>query len=193
MNIDKADASINKPLLTVAYLDTLPEDNNRYELIAGELFVSRAPGLPHQLVLQRLQLALLKYLEVNPIGIVVPGAGAVFSEHDAVIPDLVFVRNERWDKVVANERFVAAPNLVVEVVSPDRENRARDFVAKRELYAQYGVEEYWIVDGEERAVLIFGLRNQTLEATASLRGTEELTSLLLPGFVVNVDSLFVKC
>lgn len=191
MNIDKADASINKPLLTVAYLDTLPEDNNRYELIAGELFASRAPGLPHQLVLQRLQLALLKYLEVNPIGIVVPGAGTVFSEHDAVIPDLVFVRNERWNEIVANERFVAAPNLVIEVVSPGRENRARDFVAKRDLYAQYGVEEYWIVDGEERSVLIFGLRKQALEATASLRGAEELTSSLLPGFVVNVDSLFV--
>jgi Uma2 family endonuclease len=103
-------ASSEKPPLTVDYLETLPDDNNRYELIAGELFVSCAPGLPHQLVLQRLQLVLGNFLEAIPIGIIVPGAGAVFSDYDSVIPDLVFVRNERWDKIVANERFVAAPH-----------------------------------------------------------------------------------
>ena len=65
--------SSEKPLLTVDYLETLPDDNNRYELIAGELFVSCAPGLPHQLVLQRLQVALVNFLETNPIGIVAPG------------------------------------------------------------------------------------------------------------------------
>lgn len=80
--------SSRTPLLTVDDLETLPDDSNRYELIAGELFVSRAPGLPHQLVLQRLQLALANYLETNPIGIIVPGAGAMFSDYDSVIPDL---------------------------------------------------------------------------------------------------------
>ena len=183
--------SPNKPLLTVAYLETLPDDNNRYELIAGELLVSCAPGLPHQLVLQRLQVALVKYLEANPIGIVAPGAGAVFSDHDSVIPDLVFVQNERWDKIVANDRFIAAPNLVIEVVSPGQENRKRDFKAKRGLYGRFGVEEYWIVDREQRSVLIFRLRGQTLEESAVLHESDELTSPLLSGFAINVGSLFV--
>src|SRR6185503_4765442 len=94
-----------EPLMTVADLDACPDDNNRYELIGGELFVSRAPRLPHQLVLQRLIGHLFNYLESNPIGILVPGAGAVFSEYDAVIPDLVVVRKERWDSIVADEKF----------------------------------------------------------------------------------------
>ena len=50
-----------EPLLTVAELDACPDDNNRYELIEGELFVSRAPGLPHQIVIQNLQVALVNY------------------------------------------------------------------------------------------------------------------------------------
>jgi Uma2 family endonuclease len=191
MNTEETSGVSNtKPLLTVAYLETLPEDNNRYELIAGELLVSCAPGLPHQLVLQRLQVALVNYLESNPIGIVAPGAGAVFSDYDSVIPDLVFVRNDRWDKIVANDRFVAAPNLVIEVVSPGQENRRRDFKAKRELYGRFGVEEYWIVDREEGSVLIFRLHGQTLEETAVLHESDELTSPLLSGFAVNVGSLF---
>jgi Uma2 family endonuclease len=80
----------------------------------------------------------------------VPGAGAVFSDYDAVIPDLVFVRNERWDEVVANDRFVAAPDLVIEIVSRGKENRERDVSVKRQLYGKYGVAEYWIVDGENQ-------------------------------------------
>lgn len=183
--------SPEKPLLTVAYLETLPDDNNRYELIAGELFVSRAPGLPHQLVLQRLQLALGQYLQVNPIGIVAPGAGAVFSEYDSVIPDLVFVKNERWEEIVANERFVAAPNLVIEVVSRGKENRDRDFKAKRQLYGRSGVAEYWIVDRESRSVSIFRLREQRLEESVVLGDSDDLTSPLFPGFAVSVASLFV--
>ncbi|HXM50810.1 MAG TPA: hypothetical protein VN956_23405 [Pyrinomonadaceae bacterium] len=67
-----------EPLLTVADLDACPDDNNRYELIEGELFVSRAPGLPHQIVIQNFQVALVDYLKSNPIGRVVPGAGAIF-------------------------------------------------------------------------------------------------------------------
>lgn len=183
--------SSDKPLLTVAYLETLPDDNNRYELIAGELFVSCAPGLPHQLALQKLQVALAKYLETSPIGIVAPGAGAVFSDYDSVVPDIVFVLNERWQKIVANDRFIAAPNLVIEVVSLGKENRNRDFKAKRGLYAKYGVEEYWIVDREKRLITIFRSRDEKLEETVTLHDVDQLTSALLPGFSLDVGSVFV--
>src|SRR6266850_7198155 len=149
------------PLLTVADLDAFPEDDgNRYELIGGELFVSRAPGIPHQSVLQNLQFEFGLYLKANPIGILVPGAGAIFSDYDAVIPDLAFVRNERWDEVVTGEKFTGALDLVIEVLSPGTQNRKRDLSAKRQLYGKYGAKEYWIVDSENRSVLIFRLRGQ---------------------------------
>jgi len=179
------------PPLTVEYLETLPDDNNRYELIAGELLVSRAPSLPHQLVLQRLQIELSRYLELNPIGIVVPGPGVIFSDYDSVIPDIVFVTNERWDKIVANDRFIAAPNLVVEVLSRGTENWNRDFDVKRGLYARFGVEEYWIVNGENHQVTIFRLRGQALEEVCTLENDDKLSSPLLPNFELSVSSLFV--
>src|SRR5205085_11328357 len=115
-----------EPLLTVADLDSCPDDNNRYELIDGELFVSRAPGIPHQRVLLNLEVALSNYLSAHRAGILVPGAGAIFSNYDAVIPDLVFVRNERWSEVVSNNKFTAGLDLVIEILSPGKENRDRD-------------------------------------------------------------------
>jgi Uma2 family endonuclease len=179
-----------EPLLTVAELDACPDDGNRYELIEGKLFVSRAPGIPHQRVLNNLQFALESYVKENPIGIVVPGAGAVFSDYDAVIPDLVFVRNERWSEVVTEIRFTGAPDLVIEILLPGKENRDRDLRVKRQLYAKFGVAEYWVVDSENRLVEVYRLQNQRLENIATRRNGEEVTTSLLPDFQLPVSTIF---
>ena len=179
-----------EPLLTVADLDACPDDNNRYELIEGELFVSRAPGIPHQRILQNLQIAIVKYLEAHPIGVLVPGSGVVLSDYDAVIPDLVFVCNERWALVVTGVRFTGAPDLVIEVVSAGKENRDRDLLVKRQLYAKYAVAEYWIVDPDHRLVEVYRLENNRLESAATLRNGEEITTSLLPDFRMSISSVF---
>ncbi len=181
-----------KPLLTVADLDACPDDNNRYELIEGELFVSRAPGLPHQLVLHNLQVELALYLRANPIGILVPGPGAVFSDYDAVIPDIVFIRRERWGRVTSEQKVTGAPDIVVEIISPGAESRRRDLQVKRQLYSKYGVKEYWIVDREDRSVLILSLQDRTLEEIATLRDDDIITSPLLPGFELTVRTIFMS-
>jgi Uma2 family endonuclease len=182
-------ASRVEPLMTVAQLDACPDDNNRYELIGGELFVSRAPGIPHQRVLQNLQIALIDYLKANPIGILVPGTGMILSDYDAVIPDLAYVRNERWDEVVTGEKFTRAVDLVIEILSPGKENRERDLSVKRQLYAKYGVQEYWIVDSENQCVLIYRLQGSILEEIAKLGVEDEITTPLLPRFQLRVHSI----
>lgn len=183
--------AVIEPLLTVADLDAAPEDNNRYELIGGQLFVSPAPGIPHQLIIHNFQGGFTYYLDQNPIGKLVPGAGAVFSDYDAVIPDLVFVRNEHWSQIVSGEKFIGAPDLVIEVLSSGSENRRRDLVFKRHLYGKHGVREYWVVDEENRYVLIYRLRGQTLEEVATLRDdADEITSPILPGFRLRLSAIF---
>ena len=179
-----------EPLLTVADLDSCPDDSNRYELIDGELFVSRAPGIPHQRVLNNLQIALGNYLKANPVGIIVPGAGAIFSDYDAVIPDLVFVRSERWSEVVSNNKFTAGLDLVIEILSQGKENRDRDLLVKRQLYAKYGITEYWIVDSENRSVEVYRSRGAVLESVTSLHTGDQVTTPLLPDFRLDVTAIF---
>ena len=184
-------ASNIKHLMTVADLDAFPDDDGkRYELIEGELFVSSAPGLPHQLVLTNLITEFRNYLKQNPVGIAASGPGAVFSNYDAVIPDLVFARKERLDNIVGKDRFVAAPELVVEIVSPGSENRARDLKVKRRLYGKYGVQEYWIVDPENKSVTIFYLSSNALAQIRIAKDGDDITSPLLPGFTLSVSSIF---
>jgi Uma2 family endonuclease len=184
-------ASTIEPLLTVADLDAFPEDDgNRYELIGGELFVSRASGIPHQRVLHNLQMEFGLYLKAHPIGILVPGAGAIFSDYDAVIPDLAFVRHERWDQVVTGEKFTGAVDLVVEILSPGTVNRRRDLIAKHQLYGKYGVAEYWVVDSEDRCVLIYRLQGDSYEEISRIGAEDEITSPLLPDFRLKVSDIF---
>jgi Uma2 family endonuclease len=179
-----------EPLLTIEDLDACPDDGNRYELIEGELFVSRAPAIPHQFAVQNLQVEISLYLRDNPIGKIVPGAGAVFSKYDAVIPDLCFVRNERWAEVVSEVRFTSAPDIVIEVLSPGAENRRRDLSVKRQLYAKYGVAEYWVVDAENTSVEIYRSAGQRLELFATLIDEDAITSPMLPGFALPVSAVF---
>jgi Uma2 family endonuclease len=179
-----------KHLMTVADLDAFPDDGNHYELIEGELLVSYSHDIPHQLVRSNVSVAIGQYLERNPIGTVVPEVGVIFSDHDSVIPDIVFVTNKRWDTVVGGDYFVAAPDLIIEIVSPGSENRDRDLKVKRSLYGKYGVQEYWAVDHENRSVFIFRLEGTVLEHVSSLTGDDTFTSSLLPGFVLQLSEVF---
>jgi Uma2 family endonuclease len=100
------------------------------------------------------------------------------------------VTNDRWDEVVANARFEAAPNLLVEILSPGTQNRNCDFVSKRRLYATYGVEEYLIVDADKREVILFQLQDEELVGISILKSREVLTSRAVHGFGITVDAFF---
>src|SRR5207247_8913871 len=84
-----------EPLITVDDLDSMPEDGNRYEVIEGELFVSRAPGVPHQRVLKNAVVACDNYLGDNPIGGVIPTPCLIFGKYSGVIPEVVFYK-QKW-------------------------------------------------------------------------------------------------
>jgi len=179
-----------EPLMTVDDLEAMPEDGNRYEVIEGELFVSGAPGLPHQIVAGNIHYQLRTYLDRNPIGRVIATPGLVFSQYSGVIPDLVFYSHARGKEIIANDRLNAAPEIVNEILSPGRENISRDSIAKRQLYAKHAVSEYWIVDSENRSVEVYRLQNQSLDLAAVLRNKDELTSRSLPGFACPLSKIF---
>jgi Uma2 family endonuclease len=69
-----------EPLLTIADLDSMPDDGNRYELIEGELFVSCSPSLKHQSVAGNILISVTTYLIENPIGKIWMTPGVIFSE-----------------------------------------------------------------------------------------------------------------
>jgi Uma2 family endonuclease len=177
-------------LFTVADLDLMPEDGNRYEIIEGDIFISRAPSLLHQLAVQGFAKNIGVYLDHNPIGIVVPGPGVIFDEFNGVIPDVVFISNDRRARVASGLKITGAPDLAIEILSPGPDNERRDREVKRRLYAKFGVQEYWIADLEKRHIEIYRLSDGVLELAETLGENDEITTDLLPGFRCPVQSIF---
>jgi Uma2 family endonuclease len=181
-----------EPLLTVADLDLLPDDGNRYELFEGELYVSRAPSLSHQRVLANLITLLNNYLAHQPVGEMFPTPGVIFDTYNAAIPDVVFMNAAQMARVGAEAHIKEAPALAIEIVSPGGENARRDREVKRQVYGKFGVEEYWIADPESHSIEIYRLTQSTLVLSATLTGDDELTSPLLPKFSCTVRQILGK-
>jgi Uma2 family endonuclease len=179
-----------EPLLTNADLECLPDDGNRYELIEGELYTSPNPDLIHQRVLGRLYTSFARFLDENQIGEIIYSPGVIFSDYDGVIPDLVYLSNQRRNEVATGERIYGAPTLVIEILSPGSQNSDRDRKLKLKLYSKFGVEEYWIVDPRKRAVEVYRREAETLKLFTTFVSDENITTPLLPGFDSAVRSFF---
>jgi len=130
----------------------LPEDGNRYETVHGELLVTPAPRMWHQVVLERLRDALKVYLARHPEWYILSAPADISPGPDVLVqPDLFVVpiqeaRTLDWARLSHLE-------LVVEVLS-DATARADRF-AKRWLYQDMGVPTYWIVAADEHFVEIW--------------------------------------
>ena len=178
-----------EPIDTAADLETMPDDNNRYEVIDGELFVSKSPGIPHQSALRNLISMFSRHADV---GEVVPTPGVIFSDIDTVIPDLVFIRRERMNEVISGDRIVAAQDLVVEIGAPGPENRRRDRIVKRQRYAKSGVKEYWILDLETKSIEIYVLKDGSLQSWATFGPNDTVRSTVLVGFDLPASAIFSR-
>src|SRR4051794_36624745 len=181
---------------TVADLDALPNEKNglriRYEIIDGELFVSRAPGDDHQYTTAQFTIALGTWNNQTGLGEVLVGPGVILSIKDAVEPDLIWVSHERLARFEEADRHLhGAPELVVEVLSPGAANRRRDLERKLRLYSERGVVEYWAADPRLATVQVFRTGSDgVLVQVATLDRDETLTTPLLPAFAAAVGQFF---
>ena len=176
---------------SVVDLEGLPDDGNRYEIIDGELHVTTAPHIWHQVVVGRAYRALEDWSDSTGAGLTIPGPGVIISPTDAVIPDVVWVSRERLASIMGEDgKLHGAPDVVVEVLSRGAANEERDRVTKRQHYGAWGVQEYWIVDRFARTVEVYRLSAGALEPAGMLGEGDELTTPLLPGFSERVRTLF---
>ncbi len=179
--------------LTVKDLELFPDpiDDTRYELINGELYVSRQPDLEHQYTCAEFVGELFSWNRTSAVGLVLIAPGIIFSPDEAVAPDVVWVSRGRYPLIAgADKKLHGAPELVVEVLSSGTRNETRDLDVKLDLYSRYGVAEYWVADWRDRTVRIYRRQNAQLTRVATLAAEDTLTSPLLPGFAAPVVRLF---
>lgn len=155
-----------------AWLDALPSsDINHYELIRGRIVMSPPAGWPHGGVGGSLVYMLTAHVRSGGLGIVLDSsAGYDMPSGDTLEPDVSFVSHARFaagPKPVHGQFLRIVPDFVVEILSPS--SVSRDRVEKAEIYAQNGVDEYWIVDSKRREITVLHREGSVFGAPSVVR------------------------
>jgi Uma2 family endonuclease len=160
------------------------DDDQRYEVIDGELLLVPGPGTVHQSLVGELYLRFATYVRAHGAGTVfLSPLDVVLDDRNVVQPDVLFIRNEAL-AIIDPRAIRGTPDLVVEIISPS--SRRRDRMVKAELYARAGVPEYWIVDPAERSIEVLSLGEHGYELFSSAAGAGAAASKVLRGFAVEV-------
>ena len=183
--------AITPPRWTSSDLELMPDDGKRYEIVDGELYVSKQPHWHHQATCGRIFAVLDAWSVATGLGEASLAPGVTFADDDDVAPDVVWASAQRLAMALDDRgKLRTAPELAVEVLSPGLLNERRDREAKLKLYARRGVDEYWIVDWRLRAVDVFRRDSATLDHVARLTSEDGLASPLLPGCVISLFAIF---
>lgn len=176
---------------TSADLEALPDDGKRYEIIDGELYMSKQPHWHHQFTCGQIFKVLQLWSERTGIGQANFAPGLIFADDDDVAPDVVWISHARLQTALeADGKLHAAPELAIEVLSFGSQNERRDREAKLKLYSRRGVHEYWIADWQKRQLEIYRRENAALQLIATLFENDTLTTPLLSDFSCTVKELF---
>lgn len=161
-------------------------DDQKADLIDGVIYMASPENTDANQLFLWLASIMNIYARRKKLGNVYGSRVALrLDEEHGPEPDIAFVRTEHLDLV--QRGFVAgAADLAVEIVSP--ESVERDYERKRELYEEYGISEYWIIDEMDQSVTLLRLKKGLYHAVRPRKG--ELHSKVLTGFWLRPEWLW---
>ena len=167
-----------------------PDDKLKLELDDGKLYIMPRPRIAHQSTQGRLLYHFYLYqdaFEETPFDVHADVIVALPSELPRLFaPDLAVILPDN-DAVVGERMIEGAPDIVVEVLSSDRN---RDLVRKRQVYAEAGIPEYWIFDQVNQVARQLELRDGEYVERTVLTADDTLTTPLLPGLEIPLNNVF---
>ena len=147
-----------------------------------------APNLFHQDSLQNLMVIVRSHVRTASLGkVYIAPCDVVLSDENIVQPELLFISNERLN-IITDANVRGAPNLVIEVLSPG--TAQMDKTQKRDLYARFGVREYWLVSPEAGTIEVLILREGSFERLGLFGSGNQVKSEVLSGLSFMIDQIF---
>jgi Uma2 family endonuclease len=143
------------------------------------------PKFSHQRTSAFLFKALDAFVSATGLGVVIfMGLPVRLWPGRQVEPDVLFMFQEHAERM--GESCWDGADLVMEILSPS--NRSHDLVTKRADYARGGIPEYWIIDPKDETITVLTLAGDAYATHGTFRAGERATSVLLPGFAVDVTA-----
>jgi Uma2 family endonuclease len=184
--------SDDRPQLIRTWTDeafmALPADENRYEIVDGELVVMANSGMEHGHIAIELAILLGGFIKSQKLGVTFDSSTAFkMKSGNKRSPDLSFVSKERLKgvKKLPKGFFEGAPDLAVEIISPN--NTYSEIHTKIVEYFENGTKLVWVVNPDEECVIVYHQPKpeKLLRSSDNLDGED-----LIPDFFLSVAELF---
>ncbi|MFY9344461.1 MAG: Uma2 family endonuclease [Planctomycetota bacterium] len=179
---------LTSPVTTAEQLLAFDEPGYRHELVRGELRRSPYADWWHGVVAAQIGGRLFAHAERHDLGVVfAAGTGFLLERSPDTVraADAAFVRADRCNPLPARGYLEGAPDLAVEVTSPD--DRFADVQDKVLDWLRSGCRLCWVIESQARRVTVWrpGGEGRRLTVADTLLGED-----VLPGFTVPVAELF---
>ncbi len=179
------------PAITTAEQLLAAGDVGRCELVQGELIMMSPAGFDHGRIAINLAVLLDRFVRENRLGVIAAAeTGFIISRNPDTVraPDVAFVRKERLRDAPKRGFFPGAPDLAVEVLSPD--DTAAEVLAKVNDWLAAGTSQVWLVDPAHRTISIY--RGRGGEESVSIFGKDDAITASEPlaGFSLKVADAF---
>ena len=169
---------------TISRLPTMSGGNSS----SGELIMIASPNTAHQRTISKLHLFLGSFVRDRRLGeVFIAPYDVVLSNTNVLQPDLLFVATDK-ESIITAENIKGTPSLVVEVISPSTSTRDRE--VKRDIYAEHGVGEYWLVDPYACTVSVMALKGGAFQEVGAYGTENVLTSPTLPDLSLDLREIF---
>ena len=162
-------------------------EEERFELIEGEIVMNAAKSAAHDNMQNALNLALSRLV---PEGVYVGNGSTLQLAEDILVePDLALISRSIY--AVDPKSFVQPqPKDVLLVIEISVSSMDYDRKVKARLYARHGIREYWVVDALERITWVHAGPSGDGWSSIVERGPgETLTTAALPGFAIRLDQI----
>jgi Uma2 family endonuclease len=190
-----ADTQVATELLTIEEYLRLAADEP-FEIIDGERIILTPAVAGRQAVSRSLYDKLRDHVKANELGEVFYEMTFILTAQrrwvkGSRVPDLCFIRADRWQDYVASnpdwreKPLVIVPDLVVEIISP--EDTYGKLNRKVAVYLKDGVRTVWVIDPAPRTVTVYAS-----DGTKTLLSTSDILTGrdVIPGFEIAVSALF---
>ncbi len=159
------------------------------EWVNGEVLVMSPASNLHQDLVGFLSALMRFWAEAHDLGVVrtEPFLIKLPKPLPARAPDIIFIAKENLHRITTNF-FDGAPDIVVEVISP--ESRARDRGEKFYEYEQAGVKEYWLIDPDRKQAEFYRRGEDGIFRLVAVSEREVFRSEVLKGFWLKVEWLW---
>jgi len=165
-----------------------PDDQYRYEVVDGDLYLTPAPSWGHQLSIGNLYSLLWNWIRERRLGYIVQAPlGVVLDNENGVQPDILYVSRERAS-IISQRGLEGAPDLVVESLSPSTE--ARDRGIKMRRYAAAGIPHYWLLDSQQETLEAYRLGPNGYDLAGIFARGASFRPDLFPGLEIAIDDLW---